>query len=129
MFMVRPGCDPRRGVQRGWIGVDSRLKCKCLSSAQGFRFIGVVKRNRACREFPTDFMSGTPPTIPKAQAQRGRMRSIVAAIGWLLVGIYFACAILVIAFRYWVLPDIGRYGTDIEQAMSRAIGERVTIGQ
>ncbi len=54
---------------------------------------------------------------------------MVAAIGWLLVGVYFTLAILVLAFRYWVLPDAGRYGTDIEQAMSRALGERVTIGQ
>ena len=57
------------------------------------------------------------------------MRSIAAALGWLLVGIYFAFAMLVIAFRYWVLPDVGRYLPEVEQAMSRAIGERVSIGQ
>ncbi len=74
-------------------------------------------------------MSGTPPTIPKVQAQRGNMRAMVAASGWLLLGIYFAFAVLVIAFRYWVLPDAGRYLPQIEQAMSRAIGEQVTIGQ
>jgi uncharacterized protein (TIGR02099 family) len=73
-------------------------------------------------------MSGTPPTIPKSQARRGRLNSIVAAFGWVLVGVYFAFAILVIGFRYFVLPDAGRYSADIEQAMSRAIGERVTIG-
>jgi uncharacterized protein (TIGR02099 family) len=54
---------------------------------------------------------------------------MVAVAGWILVGIYFSVAALVLAMRYWVLPNVGEHAERIEQAASRALGERVTIGQ
>ncbi|HET7775312.1 MAG TPA: TIGR02099 family protein, partial [Azospira sp.] len=41
---------------------------------------------------------------------------------------YFAFAALVLGLRYWVLPNVGAYRADIEQAVSRAVGLPVTIG-
>ena len=37
-------------------------------------------------------------------------------------------AVLVLALRYVVLPNVGMYHGQIEQALSRAIGQPVTIG-
>lgn len=41
----------------------------------------------------------------------------------------FAGAGLLLALRYWVLPDIGRYHGDITAMASRAIGQPVIIGK
>ena len=71
-------------------------------------------------------MNGTPSTIPKAS--RGGLARFIAASGWLLVLVYFAVATLVLVLRYWILPDVGQYRPEIEQAISRALGERVSIG-
>lgn len=53
---------------------------------------------------------------------------MIAALGWLLVAVYFGLSALVLVLRYWVLPDAGNFRPEIEQAMSRALGERVSIG-
>ncbi|MSQ52416.1 MAG: TIGR02099 family protein [Betaproteobacteria bacterium] len=71
-------------------------------------------------------MNGTPSTIPKAS--RSGLARFIAAFGWLLVAVYFAVATLVLVLRYWILPDVGQYRPEIEQAISRALGERVSIG-
>ncbi len=71
-------------------------------------------------------MNGTPSTIPKAS--RGRLAKLISAFGWLLVAGYFGLACLILVLRYWVLPDAGNYRPEIEQAMSRALGERISIG-
>jgi len=85
-------------------------------------------------------MSGTPPTITNKttsgttpagapSSSRGRLSLVLALAGWLLVAGYFVTGLLVLSLRYWILPDISRYSTEIEQAASRAMGERVSIGQ
>lgn len=43
-----------------------------------------------------------------------------------LVGLAFAST--VVALRYWVLPNIGQYREDIAASITRAAGQRVTIG-
>jgi uncharacterized protein (TIGR02099 family) len=48
--------------------------------------------------------------------------------GWTIVALYLAFAVLVLALRYWLLPQVGDYTRDIEQTVSRTLGERVTIG-
>jgi uncharacterized protein (TIGR02099 family) len=46
----------------------------------------------------------------------------------LLLVLYFALALLVLAGRYLILPEIAAYRGDIEQQLSRAIGLPVKIG-
>ena len=41
---------------------------------------------------------------------------------------FFALAVLVLAVRFWVLPDIERYRQDIVAAMSRGLGLPVRVG-
>lgn len=48
--------------------------------------------------------------------------------GWGLVIAYFLFAGLVLTLRYAILPKVGDYQADIEQAASRAIGLQVSIG-
>ena len=49
-------------------------------------------------------------------------------LGWTALGAYFAAAAIVLGLRYWLLPNIAQYSGFIERAVSRGIGERVTIG-
>lgn len=58
----------------------------------------------------------------------GPWRKWLAALGWFVTALYFLFAALVLALRYWILPDIGAYAGGIEQAISRSIGQKVTIG-
>jgi uncharacterized protein (TIGR02099 family) len=51
-----------------------------------------------------------------------RMLVTLALLGALLL------AAVVLALRYWILPDIERYRADIAAAVSNASGQRVTIG-
>ncbi len=60
--------------------------------------------------------------------RRAWPRRLVAVLGWTAVGAYFAAAAVVLGLRYWLLPNITHYSGFIEQAVSRTIGERVTIG-
>lgn len=46
--------------------------------------------------------------------------------GVLLCGFLFAAVVL--ALRYWILPDIAAYREDIAQTLSRSVQQRVTIG-
>lgn len=54
------------------------------------------------------------------------LRRLLALVLW--CG-YFGFALLVLALRYWVLPNIESYRGDIEQALSRAAGLAVTIAR
>ena len=63
--------------------------------------------------------------VPKA---RGSSQSLLAVLGWTLAGVYFLAAALILGLRYWLLPNVADYAGVIEQAISRSIGERVTIG-
>jgi len=49
--------------------------------------------------------------------------------GWTLVAIYFVAALAVLGLRFLVLPNVHRYTDDIAAVASRALGEKVTIGE
>src|SRR5918999_912854 len=55
------------------------------------------------------------------------MKRLLRAIEVLAWGAFFAFAALVLAVRFWVLPDIERYREDIVEAMSRSIGLQVKV--
>lgn len=59
---------------------------------------------------------------------RGRWRRVALVAGWILVATYFAFAALVLALRYWILPNVGAHAADIEQFATRTLGKRVAIG-
>jgi len=56
------------------------------------------------------------------------MKRLLRAVEVLAWGGFFAFAALVLALRFWVLPDIERYREDIVAAMSRGIGLPVRVG-
>jgi uncharacterized protein (TIGR02099 family) len=56
------------------------------------------------------------------------MKRLLRAIEVLAWAGFFVLAALVLAVRYWVLPDIERYREDIVAAMSRGIGLPVRVG-
>lgn len=43
--------------------------------------------------------------------------------------LYFAAATLILAGRYWLMPEIGRWRATVERQLSEAIGLTVTIGE
>jgi uncharacterized protein (TIGR02099 family) len=56
------------------------------------------------------------------------MKRLLRAIEVLAWAGFFALAVLVLAVRFWVLPDIERYREDIVAAMSRGLGLPVRVG-
>ena len=56
------------------------------------------------------------------------MMRLVRAIEVLAWALFFAFAALVLALRYWVLPDIERYRDDIVAVVSSTVGQPVKIG-
>ena len=46
---------------------------------------------------------------------------------WALLVLSFIFAVMVLALRYWVLPNIENYRVNIANAASRAMGQKVTI--
>ena len=56
------------------------------------------------------------------------MRRAVQALAWGLFALYLAFTVLVLALRYLILPEAGRYRPEIEQAASQALGLPVEIG-
>jgi len=57
------------------------------------------------------------------------MKRLLRAVEMLAWGVFFSLAALVLAVRFWVLPDIERYRDDIVAAMSRGIGLPVRVGR
>src|SRR5262245_18562931 len=57
------------------------------------------------------------------------MKRLLRAIEILVWVAFFAFAALVLAVRYWVLPDIERYRDDIVAAISRGLGVPVRVGR
>ena len=47
--------------------------------------------------------------------------------GWTLVGLYFLAAVTMLVLRFWALPRVADYKDEIAAAVSRALGEKVTI--
>ena len=72
--------------------------------------------------------SGIPHAEHGAHERPAWLRKLLPVLGWTAVGLYFAAATVFLGLRYWLLPDVTRYVGDIEQAVSRTLGERVTIG-
>jgi uncharacterized protein (TIGR02099 family) len=64
-----------------------------------------------------------------AAPQQRRLRPWMRAAAWSLLGAYFVLAAFVLGVKYWVLPDIGAHSARIEQAVSSALGARVSIGR
>lgn len=48
--------------------------------------------------------------------------------GWALIATYFLAVGGMLALRFWVLPGVAAYKTEIAAAVSRAVGERVELG-
>jgi len=53
----------------------------------------------------------------------------IRVLGWGLLAAWLAFAVLLLALRYAVLPQIGEYQSEIEQAVTRAVGQSVKIGR
>jgi uncharacterized protein (TIGR02099 family) len=47
--------------------------------------------------------------------------------GWTVVGVYFLVAVTMLVLRFWALPRIADHKDEIAAAVSRALGEKVTI--
>jgi len=48
---------------------------------------------------------------------------------WVALALLMITAVLVLALRYWLLPNIESYRETIAQSVSKAVGQRVTIGR
>jgi len=64
----------------------------------------------------------------RAQLARPRVRTGLRVLGWTVGVLYFAFALLVLALRYAILPEIEKYRPDIERALSTNLGQAVVIG-
>lgn len=64
------------------------------------------------------------PILARPVVQRG-----LRLFGWGLFAAWLAFAGLVLVLRYGVLPRVGDYQAEIEQAASRAVGQTVKIGK
>lgn len=60
---------------------------------------------------------------------RPAVRSGLRALGWGLFVAWLIFAAMVLALRYVVLPKVGEYQAEIEQAASNAVGQPVKIGR
>ncbi len=56
------------------------------------------------------------------------MKRLWRAIEFLAWGVFFACALFVLALRFWILPDIESYRERIVAAVSKSVGLPVRIG-
>lgn len=56
------------------------------------------------------------------------MKKVGRAIEFLAWALFFALAALVLAVRFWLLPDVERYRGEIVSAVSAAVGQPVKIG-
>jgi uncharacterized protein (TIGR02099 family) len=57
------------------------------------------------------------------------MKRLRRALEFLAWAVFFAFAALVLALRFWFLPDIERYREDVAAAVSRSVGQTVRIGR
>jgi len=64
------------------------------------------------------------PVLAKPAVRRGGR-----VLGWGMFAAWLVFALLVLALRYVVLPRVGDYQAEIEQAASRAVGQTVKIGR
>jgi len=67
-------------------------------------------------------------TIADAIPPKSRWRVAARVVGWTLLILYFLFAATLLALRYWILPKVAEYRSDVEQYASRVLGTRITIG-
>src|SRR5712692_490911 len=67
-------------------------------------------------------------TIAEAIPLKSRWRLAARIAGWALLIAYFLFAAILLALRYWVLPKVAEYRSDVEQYASKVLGTRITIG-
>ena len=81
--------------------------------------------------------SATPPAeenfsplaeLGVAPARRGLVRKLLRIAGIAALVVYFGFAAVVLALRFWILPQIEDHPEGIAQIISRNIGQRVSIG-
>ena len=81
--------------------------------------------------------SATPPTeedfsplaeLGVAPQRRGPVLRLLRFAGIAALVVYFGFAAVVLALRFWILPQIEEHPELIAQAISRNIGQRVSIG-
>ncbi|RLJ67734.1 YhdP family protein [Sulfurisoma sediminicola] len=63
----------------------------------------------------------------RARLARPRVRAGLRVLGWTLGVLYFAFALLVLALRYAILPEIENYRPDIERVLTAKLGQQVAI--
>jgi uncharacterized protein (TIGR02099 family) len=63
-----------------------------------------------------------------APQRRSLVRRLLRFFGFAALLVYFGFAVVVLALRFWVLPQIEAHPELIAQAISRNIGQRVSIG-
>src|SRR3970040_1395946 len=54
--------------------------------------------------------------------------TLLRALEFLAWTVFFACAAVFLALRFWVLPQVERYQGHVVAALTRALGLPVTIG-
>ena len=81
--------------------------------------------------------SSTPPEeedfsplaeLGVAPQRRGPVRRLLHFVGYVLLIGYFGFAAVLLALRFWILPYVEAHPALIAQAISRNIGQRVSIG-
>lgn len=54
---------------------------------------------------------------------------VLRLLTWVLIALAASVSLLLLSLRYWLLPDIEQYRENIAHAISRASGQRLTIGE
>lgn len=54
---------------------------------------------------------------------------VVRGLAWLIFALWLLFVVLVLGLRYVVLPSVGNYQLEIEQAVAQAVGQPVKIGK
>src|SRR5258706_13598674 len=67
-------------------------------------------------------------TLAEAIPPKSRWRVAARILGWAVLVLYFLFAAALLSLRYWILPKVAEYRSDIEQSVSKALGQRITIG-
>jgi len=63
-----------------------------------------------------------------APARRSLVRKLLRIAGIAALAVYFSFAAVVLALRFWILPQIEDHPEAVAQIISRNIGQRVSIG-
>jgi uncharacterized protein (TIGR02099 family) len=60
--------------------------------------------------------------------RRTAARTLLGVVEFLAWTVFFACAAVFLALRFWLLPQVERYQGEVVAALTRAVGLPVTIG-